>query len=116
MLTDMVMPRMSGPELAKRLTALQPAIRILYVSGHVDDPTVLEAMGKGSRDFLQKPFSGSVPARKIMEVLNRPKVWTGTVRLARRDLQPGADSARGRKAGPGGGSQEFLNSMELYLC
>jgi FixJ family two-component response regulator len=73
-LTDMVMPRMSGPELAKRLTALQPAIRILYVSGHVGDPTVLEAMGKGSRDFLQKPFSGSVPARKIMELINRPKV------------------------------------------
>ena len=72
-LTDMVMPRMSGPELADRLAILHPSIRILYMSGHVDDPTVMEATGKGSRSFIQKPFSGSVLARKVQEVLDRPK-------------------------------------------
>jgi PAS domain S-box-containing protein len=72
-LTDIVMPRMSGRELANRLAVLHPSIRILYMSGHVDDPTVMEATDKGSRSFIQKPFSGSVLARKVQQILDRPK-------------------------------------------
>ncbi len=72
-LTDMVMPWMSGREMASRLAATHGAIRILYMSGHIEDPEVLDAAIQAGGDFIQKPFSGSALTRKVQEILGRPK-------------------------------------------
>ncbi len=73
LLTDMVMPRMSGRELAGRLASLNRSIRILYMSGHTEDPDVMEAAGDECRDFIQKPFSGSALTRKVQEIFARSR-------------------------------------------
>jgi CheY-like chemotaxis protein len=68
--TDIVMPRMSGPDLASRLAASRPGIKVLFVSGyagsHVTDGAVLPA---GSA-LLPKPFTPQALTRKVREVLD----------------------------------------------
>ena len=66
LLTDVVMPGLSGHELAERLAPLCPGVRVLYVSGYTADPLVL-APGAA---FLRKPFSVDELARKVREVLD----------------------------------------------
>ncbi len=55
-LTDVVMPRMNGSELAHRLARLRPDLPIVFMSGYVDDP-LLECIGKSGVPFLSKPFT-----------------------------------------------------------
>ena len=69
LITDIVMPGMSGQELAQRLLAMRPGIRVLYVSGYNDDAIRHHgALGAGTA-FLQKPFTPDTLAAKISEVL-----------------------------------------------
>jgi len=71
MLTDIVMPGMSGSELAKLLKPLYPEIRILYMSGYTDNAIVRHgALGKGV-NYIQKPFTMEGLARKVREVLDK---------------------------------------------
>jgi two-component system, cell cycle sensor histidine kinase and response regulator CckA len=81
LLTDLVMPKVGGRELAEELTRCRPETRVLYMSGY----TGQSFTGKGKLDdgsqFLQKPFSRDVLARKIREVLGEkaavgPSGWT----------------------------------------
>ena len=72
LLTDVVMPQMSGPDLATRLLALQPELRVLFMSGYMDDSVVRRGVSEGRRAFLQKPFAPDQLARKIREVLDAP--------------------------------------------
>ena len=71
LVADVVMPRMGGIELARRLRAERPEIRVLHVSGHVD-PALRErtAVVSGAA-FLDKPFAPGTLARKVREVLDR---------------------------------------------
>lgn len=73
LLTDVIMPRMGGKELAEKLRSRQPAIEVIYMSGyaadHIDDRTLL-AWGTG---FLQKPFTPAMLAKKVREVLQLAK-------------------------------------------
>jgi CheY-like chemotaxis protein len=73
LVTDVVMPRMSGLRLADRLRALRPQIKTLFISGYLDD--VLGEFGASAGDItlLQKPFAASALARKVREVLDRPE-------------------------------------------
>lgn len=73
MITDVVMPRMSGRETADRLTALRPTMKILYVSGYTDDAIVHHGLLEPGLAFLQKPFSRIVLTRKVREVLDQPR-------------------------------------------
>jgi two-component system cell cycle sensor histidine kinase/response regulator CckA len=67
--TDTVMPRMSGPELIQRLRASHPDVHVIFMSGHTPE-TVLQHGGAGAgTTFLQKPFEVDVLLAKVQELL-----------------------------------------------
>ncbi len=70
LLTDVVMPGMSGKELARRLRELNPALGVLYVSGYTDDIVVRHGIREGSFVFLGKPFSPEMLLGKVREALD----------------------------------------------
>lgn len=69
LLTDVVMPRMSGPQLRKEVTKLWPEIEVLYMSGYTDE-VVGRYDARTDASFLQKPFSPSALAVKVLEILD----------------------------------------------
>jgi CheY-like chemotaxis protein len=70
LLTDMVMPQMSGREVAERVLGLRPATKVIYMSGYTDDVLMRTgALGPGMT-FLQKPLKPEALASKVREVLD----------------------------------------------
>jgi CheY-like chemotaxis protein len=67
LLTDVVMPGMSGPQVAKRLTALRPGLRVLYTSGYAEDDVWTN--GGNGDGFIAKPFTPELLRRKVAEML-----------------------------------------------
>ncbi|HYV34867.1 MAG TPA: PAS domain S-box protein, partial [Gemmataceae bacterium] len=72
LLTDVVMPSISGRELAARLKQLRPALKVLYMSGYTDDAVVRHGILEAEMPFLQKPFSPDVLAEMVRHVLDAP--------------------------------------------
>ncbi len=72
LVTDVVMPHMSGPELASRVIALRPSLKVLYVSGLTGKTVVCEGAVIPGAVVLHKPFTAEDLARKVREVLERP--------------------------------------------
>jgi two-component system cell cycle sensor histidine kinase/response regulator CckA len=70
LVTDVVMPQMSGPTLAQRLAASQPAMKVLCMSGYTDDSIVRHGIIEGRIAFLQKPVTPQGLARKVRAVLD----------------------------------------------
>jgi len=69
MITDVVMPHMSGRELAERLCSVRPKMKVLFMSGYTDHAVMNRALTPGS-SFLQKPFTPETFARKVRQVLD----------------------------------------------
>jgi DNA-binding response OmpR family regulator len=78
LLSDVVMPSVSGPEIALRLRQKIPNLRILLMSGYSSELAFRkEALPPGAY-FLQKPFSPSVLSQKVREVLDKPGMAFGS--------------------------------------
>jgi PAS domain S-box-containing protein len=74
LLTDVVMPRMSGPELAQRLRGARPEMRTLFMSGYPDERMSRHGLDVTSVSFIEKPFTPDALARKMQETLDtRPE-------------------------------------------
>jgi two-component system cell cycle sensor histidine kinase/response regulator CckA len=69
-LTDVVMPEMTGYELAERFSRDHPGVRILLMSGYLNDAIARDGIARSGFAFLEKPFSPLALARKVREVLD----------------------------------------------
>jgi CheY-like chemotaxis protein len=67
--TDVVMPKMNGWELAKHLAHRRPQTKVLYVSGYADDTIVRQGLPEVEGSFLRKPFTLDILAYKLREAL-----------------------------------------------
>jgi PAS domain S-box-containing protein len=71
LVTDVVMPKMGGRELADRIAEICPEIKVLYMSGYTDNAIVYHGVLEEGMEFIQKPFTVEGLARKVREVLDR---------------------------------------------
>lgn len=71
-ITDVVMPGMSGSELVRKVSALFPGIKILYISGYTGDAIVRHGVLEPDTEFLQKPFTPADLAEKVRNILDTP--------------------------------------------
>ena len=69
LLTDVIMPGGSGPDLYRRLSEAQPGLRVLYMSGYTGQATLDQRRLDAGAPFLQKPFSAEALLRAVRQVL-----------------------------------------------
>ncbi|HET9963381.1 MAG TPA: response regulator [Nitrospiraceae bacterium] len=72
LLTDVVMPGMNGHELAQHLSVIKPNLRVLFMSGYLDDISLSAGLDAHRTAFLQKPFTPDVLTQTVRELLDRP--------------------------------------------
>jgi PAS domain S-box-containing protein len=90
LVADVVLPQMSGPELAARLRAANPALAVLFLSGYADDAVFPAGLREAEVAFLQKPFTPNALARRVREELGRVRGRDGE----RADPPPGRERCR----------------------
>jgi DNA-binding NtrC family response regulator len=74
LVTDIVMPGLTGVQLASLLARIIPSLRILFVSGHNNESIAADTSLAAQSDYLQKPYRGHVLAAKVCEVLTAPRL------------------------------------------
>src|SRR5262249_3903517 len=68
--TDVVMPLMSGPEMVQLVELARPGLPVLYLSGYADQALVHQKLRKAGTYFMQKPFEPEAFGRKVREILD----------------------------------------------
>ena len=71
LLTDMVMPKINGPDLAEKIVALRPSVKVVFMSGYTDRAIRLQGRLDQNAIFIQKPFTPQMLALRIREALGR---------------------------------------------
>jgi PAS domain S-box-containing protein len=71
LVSDVVMPEMTGPELSSRLRKLRPETKVLYMSGYTDSSVVQQRMLGEARNFIPKPFVPDALVRRVREILDQ---------------------------------------------
>jgi len=71
LVTDVVMPGASGPELTRQLVEQQPALKVIYMSGYTEDSIVHHGILNPGIAFIHKPFTSDALVRKIRDVIDR---------------------------------------------
>jgi len=77
LITDVVMPKISGRQLAEELTKQRPHMNVLYMSGYTDTAIVNTGILHKEVDFLQKPFTPVALTEKVREILDKAKYSRG---------------------------------------
>jgi len=70
LVTDVVMPNLTGPELAERLRSEQPELKVVFTSGYTRETTFQDGALAPGMEFLQKPYLPQVLVGKVREMLN----------------------------------------------
>jgi two-component system, cell cycle sensor histidine kinase and response regulator CckA len=70
LVTDVVMPGMSGPDVAGAVAAMRPGTQVLYISGYTDASVGQHGMLEAGIAFLQKPFDADTLTRKVRELVD----------------------------------------------
>jgi FixJ family two-component response regulator len=70
LLTDVVLPKMSGPELAAEVKCVHPEARVLFMSGYTDDAVVRHGLLEAEVEFIQKPYTPAGLIKKVRQVLD----------------------------------------------
>jgi signal transduction histidine kinase/ActR/RegA family two-component response regulator len=73
LVTDVVMPKMNGRELARRLLAIRPELKVLYMSGYTDNAIIHHGILEPDLAYIQKPLVPEAFARRVREVLDAPR-------------------------------------------
>ena len=79
LLTDVVMPQMSGKELAERIKRTRLDIKVLFASGYTDDAVLHHGVFEADMEFIQKPFTPNALANKVHQVLNTSNQESATI-------------------------------------
>jgi CheY-like chemotaxis protein len=74
LLTDVVLPRMDGYELARVARAVRPSLSVLYMSGYADSPRLRDAALRSGIDLIEKPFTSGAVSARVRAILDRTAV------------------------------------------